>query len=1122
MKKYFLSLVAMAAMLFATSCQESLVEPQLAGPTTFTVQLPDQMGTKAIGEASSVNKLYVQVYPSDVTKNLVFQTTADVVDGLADVELNLIQDQSYDIIFWAQNGNAYTTADLRSIPMDKKYHNDDEGAAFYAYINDFTPNGVSNQVTLTRPFAQLNLGTTAESLETNAGEVTLSRSYIKVGKVATSFNTVLGQGEGEQTVLFELKAVPTETLTVKVNGVDVSYKYISMDYLAVSSDKKAVVDIEALIETTKGNISHEFTSVPVQKNYRTNIIGNLISSKTDFNIIVNDEWDGENVVNVASDAKAAQAMLDAATDGTTIQLLPGINYGTLYLRPVSGQQNTITDCDYLNYRNEMLREVENLTIIGAPGATVDAIKVVAGHIEGSTGYVVDIQNLVVDGVEFNDTYINPPHSYSAPLFFDLTYTNVNGLTVRNCKLIGNNANMNFVYFYGSGKPANSRFETAAKNITITDNTVDGIARLCELRQAENVTIKGNTIRNTALHGMLLAVDGGTYSGKVTITDNIAEGIHERFVRMAGAGAAEVVIKDNIINNYLGTDADYIKVTDGSNVTIENNTLTSVGADDAESVQALLDNAKNGVTIQLQPGVNYGTLYMRPVAGGAQTKVVDWIGNNYRFETYSLFENITIVGAEGATVDAIKIEGGTYYNTEHSQAATYPVMLSLVELKNVVFDGVTFTGKGGYDPQGHGNAVNLSGSNIKVDGLTFKNCVLNNSENNARLLYKTESTTHVHNYSYDGQNYTFSPSLKDVTITGCTFNGGYMGLELRETNNVTITNNVFNVADRNILLPVNTGCTYSGNITIKENVSNNAHERFVRADGTGDAIVLIKDNIINNYMGTDADYIKVTNGNNVTIENNVLGVSTPAQLKEAIIEGGKIELMNDITVDEWIMFSEDYNIGDGTIITIDEINVTIDGKGHTLTVNAIESAGNNDQLFQGASNLNISDLTIKYADGLTTGGLGMVSGVIKNVHFVGGDASASSAAIFPGNGEIKVEGCTFDTNGVAIYFEEERDNLTVTGCTFNQKNNKNVILLYGDVKFTNNTINSGRTVNIVSGSPVVDRNNFNDVRLKVYEAATATVSKNIINTLEFQTTTHNSTFTDNTLSAAAQAALDACN
>ena len=320
------------------------------------------------------------------------------------------------------------------------------------------------------------------------------------------------------------------------------------------------------------------------------------------------------------------------------------------------------------------------------------------------------------------------------------------------------------------------------------------------------------------------------------------------------------IKGNIL-----TYADDFTVTidaafDGENAFVDN----------VSAAQSTLDNVIANTTIYLEPGVNYGTLYLRPVAGGAQTKEVDWVGNNYRFETYSLFENLTIVGAEGATVDAIKIEGGTYYNTAHSQSDKHPIMLSLIELKNVVFDGVTFTGKGGYDPQGHGNAVNLSGNNIKVDGLTFKNCVLNNNENNARLLYKTESTTHVHTYTYNGETYTFTPSLKNITITGCTLNGGYMGLELREAENVTITNNEFNVNDRNILLAVNTGCTYSGNITITGNVSNNAKERFVRADGTGDAVVVIKDNLINNYTGADADYIKVTNGNNVTIENNFVG------------------------------------------------------------------------------------------------------------------------------------------------------------------------------------------------------------------------------------------------------------
>ena len=94
---------------------------------------------------------------------------------------------------------------------------------------------------------------------------------------------------------------------------------------------------------------------------------------------------------------------------------------------------------------------------------------------------------------------------------------------------------------------------------------------CELRGTENVTITNNVIKNTYEHGMLLA--GAGYSGNVTITGNDAYGINDRFVRMAGAENATVVISGNTITNYLGGDADYIKVTDASNVVI--NTATNV-------------------------------------------------------------------------------------------------------------------------------------------------------------------------------------------------------------------------------------------------------------------------------------------------------------------------------------------------------------------------------------------------------------------------------------------------------------------------------------------------------------------------------------------------------------------
>jgi hypothetical protein len=105
MKKYFLSIVALAGMLFATSCQESLVEPQMEGPTTFTVQVPDAMGTKAIGDASSVNKLFVEVYSNGTS---IFKKTQDI-NGSTTVSLDLIKGQEYQIVFWAQKDNSYIT-----------------------------------------------------------------------------------------------------------------------------------------------------------------------------------------------------------------------------------------------------------------------------------------------------------------------------------------------------------------------------------------------------------------------------------------------------------------------------------------------------------------------------------------------------------------------------------------------------------------------------------------------------------------------------------------------------------------------------------------------------------------------------------------------------------------------------------------------------------------------------------------------------------------------------------------------------------------------------------------------------------------------------------------------------
>ena len=838
MKKYFLSIVALAGMLFATSCQESLVEPQVGGTTTFTVQVPDQMGTKAIGDASIIDRLYVAVYENfnenggTLPTSAIYKTNVAVVNGAATVALNLIQGQKYDIVFWAQNGESYVDADdeLLSIPMDKNFHNNEAGAAFFHFEPNFDPTQIRTKgIELRRPFAQLNLGTTEASLNPATGTVSLVSSEIKIKGLAQTFNTITGMGETSTTELVTYAAAVPDNWQ-KLSAANHEYVYVSMDYLPIVGDAKAVFDIEAniVVKDNSGNktINHKFASVPVQENYRTNIVGNLISSTTDFNVSIDSEFDGT--------------------------------------------------------------------------------------------YEGNFDGLVVDGATRTITVLNA--------------TGLLGLS---------DLNANWAYLFSN--------------------------------------------RN-----------GTTYS-------------------------------------------DYAEVNGGKGVDYY---------------------YKWEWTIKLEVDIDLGNI---------QT-----LNTPINVEGFGLFDG------QNHTIKNVKIENNDQAGLFNSDGHC--------DLKNLRLDNIVVKcGKNGTA------GILASDCNSSVQNITIENSSVEGGKYAGGVV----------GYGYcDVTNCT----LTKCSVKGCYKFGGVIGY-------VATDNGIIRNVDNNIL----TNCT----IVNAGQHSDGKNEYIAgKVVGNYNCNGSCSNNMVAN-MTTEATSLigKIEAGKIVTIENNVLGVSTPAQLKEAIIEGGKIELMNDITVDKWIMFSEDYEVLDGTIITIDDINVTIDGKGHTLTVNAIESAGNGDQLFQGASNLNISNLTLKYADGLTTGGLDLVSGVIEKVHFVGGGASAASAAIFPKNGEIKVKDCIFDTNGVAFYSENENDNLSVTGCTFNQKADKNVILLRGDVQFTNNIINSGRTVNVVSGSPVVDGNNFTNVRFKVYGDATATVSNNTISTLEFETNYYKSTFVDNTLSASAQAALN---
>ena len=278
------------------------------GMVTFTVTAPGDLDTRAYADGENVNEVHYAVYKTndgepnalnDSNSTPLAQGVVEMSNKRATLELDLLQDQYYTILFWAQVKDAghYNVGDLRNVSVvyNPLYGNDESRAAFFLRHDFNTEKQQNYDVTLVRPFAQINLGTTVESLspvqegQTQGYTIDVQQSAMTVSGIASSFNLVNGQA-ADEAVDFTFTSTPTpakagEVLTV--NGIN--YHYVAMNYLLVPVQEK-LVNVSYTITTDKGVVTNTITSVPVKENYRTNILGNLLTSKTDFEIIVDERF----------------------------------------------------------------------------------------------------------------------------------------------------------------------------------------------------------------------------------------------------------------------------------------------------------------------------------------------------------------------------------------------------------------------------------------------------------------------------------------------------------------------------------------------------------------------------------------------------------------------------------------------------------------------------------------------------------------------------------------------------------------------------------------------------------------------------------------------------------------
>lgn len=608
-----MSMLAIVSMLFATSCsQEELPDV----PSTddyvsakFTIGTTDGIGTRAtIGNGTKADKVACAVYDKNGVELEELYRVVDVTDKKATYEIRLAKGQSYRVAFFAYNStaDAYDVTRLKNITVkDSQNSNNENRDAFTAYIDvDATVNSIEEDVTLYRPFAQLNLGVdNTEWIDAVNAGVTVSKSKIVVTNVYNQFsaydNAVVATAE-PVTMTFAMNTIPTEELEVDVDRDGTianteKFKYLALNYLLVgdAGSEKSLTDVEFVWENADAsktnNPTTHFKNIPVQRNYRTNIIGKLLTNPATFNIIIDEDfinspaedyivsvWDGESAITPVADASGVYHISSA-------EELVGMMNDSRYPN-CNKYQNVVLESD-----------------IDLGGNTISGFGDDAGFFDGIfDGQGHSISNFKIDAT--NRTYyaglFNQVSQYSG------TNTVIKNLTVKNATVAGTSqvgviaGGMNGNTVVENCKVYNSTVSAVKKVGSVVGYTAggtvkDNYAENCVIEYSEKEaseilgyentgsTVSGNTFNNITFKASAaaLANELTPVSGVITLTRDYE--VSGNWTSLSLTGTVVINGQNHTIK---GINQPLVAGTSGINITINDLTIA-----DSEIGVAAIEN-----------------------------------------------------------------------------------------------------------------------------------------------------------------------------------------------------------------------------------------------------------------------------------------------------------------------------------------------------------------------------------------------------------------------------------------------------------------------------------------------------------------------------------------------------
>ncbi len=1026
MKKYLFSMLAMATLLF-TACSEDDFRGNNGNEVEalFTLELPTEAATRAAGDGTTVDKVKCAIFDENGKELPELTATVDVVGKAATYNVRLIKGRSYRAVFFAYKDATvpyYNVEDLTNIVVNGDQNsNVEERDAFTAYVDvtaDESLSAIKKAVALKRPFAQLNLGSVKDDVEAArkaagfaVGANVLSKSYIKVTGVYNHFNAWSSKTIGETTDFeFKMNTVPAEAL--KANGEE--YTYVALNYILAG--EKTTTTVTFNWEDANGKVNDEpavWSNVPLQRNYRTNILGYVLTNAAEFNITIDADFnETDNNYSVWGGEVVAPAKYDDATKTYTLEsaanlawLAAAVN-GTLDTRAAEANS-------FAGYTFKLACDVDLAGINWSPiglggkhfegnfdgqGFTIKGLKIVERYngkdqaaLFGSIAGTASFKNVVIDGAEI--VYPQDGKDFYGAALLGTIYGNitVENVTVVNSKITGNNKVAGLIAHDG----------------------------LCSSLKIENCHVKDSYIASTDKQ------DGGCVAGMLGLfqgaqkKDGVAAPYGEHVIANSSVTGCTIV-GINSSNSGKRANSEFIgcviskagQVLNINNCKIEGNTfsetqdgetaVTYVGfgskmvggvRDEAYNGEIFIDGVKlilpeGEKKVAAEDGETYATIEAAVAAGNSEVTLA---AGTFVLPAISGIDELTVIGADKnstfVTVPATRGSDGKVYN----------------------FKNITMVRPAGLEyPQGnlqHAKEENYENCIIEgclrllVDGTaTFNECEFRNTVKGGFDGYA------IHYYAETGSkvyvnNCTFNTVSKGI----CMYNEGAKEFYL-EVNNSTFT---ASEKDDKAAIQMHTEYGITGTLV----VNNTTATGFADVNGgLWNEIVNSSNNIYGLPSQTPTNnFVKIIDGvtlvaDGVTINaEGAYELSKVAGLKwfrDQVNGGNKFSGKTVLLTEDMDLANELWEPIGLNADDAKKFYGTFDGQGHII------------------SNLKVQREAAYQAAGF----FGALNGTAKNFSIVGADIDALSTGAATDNGIAVVAG--------SIYTKGAIENVTVENATVN--------------------------------------------------------------------------------------------